>query len=558
MTMRRLRVALLWHFHQPDYRHGEIALLPWVRLHATKDYAELPAIHREYPSLRATYNLSPILGEQLEAYAAGRLSDEHSMVASLPEHQCAAQPEKMLQWGFVGHAPRLIEPFERYHALLEDAQSGKWKSWSERDWRDLQVWMRLAWLGATTRQMRSVARLLERSSSFTTDDRAVTIAIEQELLSSVLVRLRGLAATGLADISCSPYYHPILPLLCDSDVVAESDPDIERLEPGFSWPEDAREQLRRARSYIERLMGMLPSGIWPSEGSISNAALAVIAESGAMWTASDQVLLERSGARPSASALYQPYVWESLRGQRLAMFFRDHQLSDAIGFVYSSWDAPAAVRDFLERLDAIRTRILDEAGTEFLDRAVVTVILDGENCWEYYAGNGAPFLRALYEALTSDERFVTVLLSECAQRALQTVETPVLRSITAGSWIGGSFRIWIGDREDRSAWSLLSKVRMAFEERKHTLSDIQREDAYRHILAAEGSDWFWWFGPEHRAAFRGIFDELFRAHLRMAWTAMDAEVPPELSRQIMHNDRAVGPWGAMHPATVSTESRRGG
>ncbi len=556
--MQRLRVAFLWHLHQPDYRRGKVALLPWVRLHATKDYAELPAIHREFPSLRVTYNVSPILVEQLEEYAAGQLSDEHAVVASLPEHHCAAQPEHVIGWGFIGHAPRLIEPFDRYRALWGDAQSGKWKEWSEREWLDVQVWMRLAWFGTTTREIRSIAKLLERGSSFTADDRAVTIAVERELLASVLVRLRELAATGLADISCSPYYHPILPLLCDTDVVADADPDIERLKPRFAWPEDALEQLRRGRAFIEQQMGISPRGIWPSEGSISNAALTAIAASGAQWTASDHVLLERSIVPRSTSWLYQPFVWESPSGQRLAVFFRDHALSDAIGFVYSSWDAPSAVRDFLARLDSIRMRILDEQGAAFLDRAVATVILDGENCWEYYDGNGAPFLRALCEALTSDERFETVLLSECAQRALHATETPVLRSIAPGSWIGGSFRIWIGDGEDRWAWSLLSQVRSAFEERKHTLSSAQRDDAYRHILAAEGSDWFWWFGPEHRAAFRSVFDELFREHLRMAWNAMGMDAPPELTQPIMTSESAGNQWGAMHPATVPTEFRRGG
>ncbi|GBD05321.1 hypothetical protein HRbin20_00902 [bacterium HR20] len=556
--MQRLRVAFLWHFHQPDYRRGKIALLPWVRLHATKDYAELPAIHREFPSLRVTYNVSPILVEQLEEYAAGQLSDEHAVVASLPEHHCAAQPEHVIGWGFIGHAPRMIEPFDRYRALWEDAQSGKWKTWSEHQWLDLQVWMRLAWLGTTTREIRSIAKLLEKGSSFTADDRAVTIAIERELLSSLMVRLRGLAAAGLADISCSPYYHPILPLLCDTDIVATSDPDIERLEPRFAWPEDALEQLRRARAYIEQQVGISPRGIWPSEGSISDAALAAIARSGAEWTASDQALLERSIELPCTSWLYQPFVWESSSGQRLTVFFRDHALSDAIGFVYSSWDAHSAVRDFLERLDAIRTRILDEQGAAFLDRAVVTVILDGENCWEYYESNGAPFLRALYGALTSDERFETVLLGECARRALDSADTPVLRHIAPGSWIGGSFRIWIGDEEDRSAWSLLRQARHAFEEQKHSLTDFQRGDAYRHILAAEGSDWFWWFGPEHRAAFRSVFDELFREHLRMAWTAMGMDAPAELTQPIMSSESASSPWGAMHPATAPTRSRHGG
>jgi len=549
--MQRLRVAILWHFHQPDYRQGAQAILPWVRLHATKDYAELPTIHREYPSLRITYNLSPILIEQLEDYTSGRLRDEHLDVATVAIRDTFARADQAIRWGFIGHAPRLIEPFSRYRSLWNDARFNQWSRWSEQEWRDLQVWMRLAWFGQTTREQRSVARLITRGGNYTPDDRAVVDIIESELLASVIMRLRGLARAGLAEISCSPYYHPILPLLCDSDVVEESDPDLERIDPPYAWQEDAIEQLQRARSYIKHRLDILPQGIWPSEGSISDAALATICSTGVLWTASDRVLLERSGVCTSQSTCYQPFVWESRRGERLVVFFRDHTLSDAIGFVYSSWDAQAAARDFLDRLGTIYTQILHEEGPAFLERAVVTVILDGENCWEYYDNNGALFLRALYEALTTDERFETVLLSTCAERALSHPDTPIVKHIRAGSWINGSFRIWIGDDEDRTAWRLLRRTRAAFEQLQSTLSDAQREEAYRHILVAQGSDWFWWYGPEHRASFRSVFDELFRSHLRAAWAAMGVEAPGELTQSIMHGDNT-GQYSAMHPATAPT------
>ncbi len=558
MSASRLRVALLWHFHQPDYRIGNRAVLPWVRLHATKDYAELPAIHRDFPALRLTYNITPILLEQLQHYACGQLDDEHGIL-STSDHRALSSDQKrrLLQWAFVGHAGRMIEPFPRYRRLHKEAAGGNIQQWSEHDWLDLQVWMRLAWLGPTTRRVPTVARLIEQGEHFTLDDRQRLVSLEHGLLVTVVERLRQLSRQGCAELTTSPYYHPILPLLCTSDAVAESDPELERLDPPFSWRSDAIAQVERALDAMNQHMGVKPCGMWPSEGALSDDALAVLASSGIEWTASDRAVLLRTDGALRPTQAYQPFIWRR-DNCSIVVFFRDSELSDAIGFVYSQWRPSDAVADFLERLRRIRQSIIEQEGIEFLTRAVVPVVLDGENCWEYYEHNGEPFLRRLYEALSTSEEFETVTFGQLARAASVDSSVPVIEHLRAGSWIGGSLRIWSGHTEDRRAWMLLQRARACFERCRHTLEGDVCERAYRHLLTAEGSDWFWWFGDEHRAAFRSVFDVLFRYHLAEAYRAMGVAVPAELDEPIMSESSVQEGYGAMHPAIDPSEFQPGG
>lgn len=546
---QRLRVAILWHFHQPDYRQNGQAVLPWVRLHATKDYAELPAIHRDYPSLRLTYNVTPILLEQLDAYRKMALDDEHGALSRTSAALLTASDrERLVQWAFIGNAERMIEPYPRYRYLRDTASNVQ--RWTLQDILDTQVWMRLAWLGETTRQTPLIAQLIAQGENFSADDIARLYALEQGLIVSFFERLHYLEQRGIAELTTSPYYHPILPLLCTTTIVTESDPDLVILNPPFAWREDALEQVRRAQQAAQQYFGLSVRGMWLSEGGISDDALDVLTECGLTWTASDQYVLARSLGQHRPTWRYQPFLWE--RGsRRIVVFFRDTALSDAIGFEYSAWDAEQAASDFVARLHRLRHQILDQEGAEFLARACVPIILDGENCWEFYQRNGEPFLRALYHALTTDELIETVTFNQLARQALTDPTTPILQHIRAGSWIGGSFRIWIGHEEDRHAWSLLRDARAALATVEQSLSPDAREQAYRHLLTAEGSDWFWWYGDEHRAAFRALFDELFRFHIAKAYQAMGKIPPPTVATPLIQQEANVHTsFGSMHRGTI--------
>ena len=515
-----VKLALLWHMHQPYYEDlatGE-HILPWVRLHAIKDYWGMVALLREFPSLRVTFNLVPSLVVQVQAFAENRARDRHLALGLKPAAELTAEEARwMVANGFHAPYPQMIGPYPRYaelHACRMDR-----RAFDERDLRDLQVWHKLAWMDPDllVSDPRLIA-LVGKDRDYGEDDKARLRAIELEVLSRVVPEYRDAAARGQVELATSPFYHPILPLLCDSDVYRHAHPDAPRPRTRFAWPADARLQIDRAIAFHEAAFGRRPLGMWPSEGSVSDQAVQLIADAGLSWVATDEDILWRSlGESMRPELLYRPY---RIGATGPVALFRDHALSDRIGFEYKAWDAAAAAQDFLARVRDAGRRYADATGGEV---AIVPVILDGENAWEYYAGGGRPFLRALYGALENATDIQTVTMAEAASHAAQ-----VLPGIFPGSWINGDFYIWIGHRDDHRAWDQLSAARAAFDARAASVDAAARDRALEEILIAEGSDWFWWYGDDHSSDHDADFDDLFRRHLRNAYAALDAPAPDEL------------------------------
>jgi alpha-amylase/alpha-mannosidase (GH57 family) len=338
-----------------------------------------------------------------------------------------------------------------------------------------------------------------------------------ELLKRVVPEYRAAGERGQVELATSPFYHPILPLLCDSDVHLRAHPHAARPRR-FARPDDARLQIDRAMAFHEHTFGSRPLGLWPPEGAVSDESVRLIAEAGLQWIATDEDILSRSLAQPMrAELLYRPY---RVGDRGPAVLFRDHALSDRIGFHYRSWDAQAAADDFIDRVrDAGRRFAADTGGV-----ATVAVILDGENAWEYYPGGGRPFLRALYGALENAADIQTLTMAEAAAGA----PPGRLPSIFPGSWINGDFYIWAGHRDDHRAWNQVSAARAAFDARAASVDAAARDRALEEILIAEGSDWFWWYGDDHSSDHDADFDELFRRHLRNAYHALGVPAPEEL------------------------------
>jgi hypothetical protein len=241
------------------------------------------------------------------------------------------------------------------------------------------------------------------------------------------------------------------------------------------------------------------------------------------WAATDSGVLNRTlGRGVPVDGLYRPYRWQQ-QGKQLGVIFRDHYLSDLIGFVYSKMDAQAAAGDFLHRIRENSQGILN-SGRD----ALVPIILDGENAWEYFDQNGRPFLRELYKRITDDPQMDALTVSE----ALRRMEPQVVDHIFPGSWINANFDVWIGAEEDNQAWTQLLRARETFDS-THTVSEEQRKMAYEELLIAEGSDWCWWYGPEHDSANRVEFDQLYRSHLANVYRFLDLTPPEELSRPIL-------------------------
>ena len=517
-----VKLALLWHMHQPYYADPATGehILPWVRMHGIKDYLGMVALLEEFPRLRVTFNLVPSLVIQLQDFAADQARDRHLELGLKPAADLTADEARwVVANGF--HAPfgRMIAPYPRYAEL--HARREAHASFDAGQLRDLQVWHKLTWMDPDwLAKDPRLQGLVKKGSGFSEDDKQTLRAVELEILRRVLPAYREAAARGQVELSTSPFYHPILPLLCDSDAHQRAHPGSARPRLRFQRPEDARHQIARAVAFHESTFGQRPKGMWPSEGSVSDEAVALVAEAGLGWIATDEDILSRSldqMLRPEI--LYRPY---RVGPTGPIVLFRDHGLSDRIGFTYQSWNAIDAARDFVTRVRA--------AG----DGATVSVILDGENAWEHYDGGGRPFLRALYSELSAASDIQTVTMSTAAEGPAIT-----LPSIFPGSWIHGDFYIWIGHRDDHRAWTQLAEARRTFDERSGSVPDEARARAFESLLIAEGSDWFWWYGDDHSSDHDHEFDDLFRRHLRNAYVALGLEPPDELFRTNITTGRTV-------------------
>ncbi len=522
------RVAILWHMHQPYYEdlatHEHV--LPWVRLHALKDYYGMAALLREFPAVKVTFNLVPSLLVQLEAFAADRARDRFLELSLKPADQLdAADVAFVLENFFHAQRQRMIDIYPRYAELL--ARRDTAARFTHDDLRDLQVWHKLAWIDPLYLDGDDRVRgLVAKGRDFSEDDKQTLRAVEMELLNAVIPEYRDGAARGQIEIAASPFYHPILPLLCDTEVYRRTHPDVR--VPRFQHPEDAAEQLTRAAACHERLFGRRPAGLWPSEGSVSDAMVPLAAAAGFTWMATDEGILARTlgvaFSRDGAGQLEQPerlYTPYRIRAGSavISTVFRDHTLSDLIGFTYSGWPADRAADDMVARLV--------EAGRRYRERAngadaLIPIVLDGENAWEYFEGGGRPFLRALYARLANHPELRTVTMTEaCAAPG------PELPTVFPGSWIDSNFYIWIGHPDDRRAWSQLAAAREALE-RANGVDAAALAEAREEVLIAEGSDWFWWYGDDHSSAHDQTFDDLFRRHLRHAYRCLGQEAPGDL------------------------------
>lgn len=546
--MNRVNLAVLWHMHQPQYRDPENGryVLPWTRLHGLKDYWGMVKVLEEFPRFHATFNVVPSLGMQLEEYASGNFNEPWFTLAFKKTDDLTREDKtEILARAFQVNHERLMSRWSRFVELHEWSRPAGGAqalvAFTSRDWRDLQVLSQLAWMEQSWLEKDDVvSRLATKGRDFSEADKASLETKQLELLRLVLPAYREAAQRGQIEISTTPFYHPILPLICDSDIARVANPATSLPRRAYRCPEDAREQLRRARVYHERVFGRKPVGLWPSEGSVSDEVLSIAAQEGFQWFGTDEGVLGRTlnvgffrdanGIPANAERLYKPWRVQ-IDGKGITGLFRDHHLSDLVGFVYSRMDAKAAARDLHERL-----RYLGEH-VQSTQPLTISLFLDGENAWEYYPQNGREFLREFYRRIEGDQDFRALTATEAIADA-GTISTT--NRIFPASWINANFDVWIGHSEDIAAWELLWDARdtykRASETRAQGRTGAPTEDAlnqaYESLLAAEGSDWCWWFGPEHSTANDAEFDALFRKHLTGLYVGLGQLAPEELAKPI--------------------------
>lgn len=519
-------LAILWHFHQPMYSKPDDCTLPlpWVRLHCIKDYLDMLRHVQQYPDVHITFNFTPSLLMQIETYKNRLCTDKQFLLFKKPAaHLTPDEKRDILRDFFLAHWERMIKPNKRYLSLLlkrgknivEDELASIAQTFTEQELRDLQIWANLVWIDPLFRQ--DIKDLYTKGKNFTEEDKDRVIQVQNGIIDTLIDKYREAQSTGQIEISTSPLYHPIIPLLINSDLAKVSNPNLS-IPFVFAHPEDAQAQITKGIEVFERNFGHKPKGLWPSEGSVCQEMLPMLRHAGIQWVATDEEILGRSidlslhrdekGMPNRPELLYKPWKTNGVH-----VLFRDHILSDRIAFVYNQWDQKKAAQDFIEKIQHIQNNL------PAFDEFIIPVILDGENAWESFENDGTAFLESLYEGL-STHGIKTTTISEFLDGHPTDADLP---NLFPGSWIGANFNIWIGHPEDHKAWKIVKDLREMLVA-KHVDDPL----IWDRLYILEGSDWFWWFGEEHFSAVADVFDELFRMNAIWIYQKIGEEPPPEL------------------------------
>jgi alpha-amylase/alpha-mannosidase (GH57 family) len=541
-----LQVVFCWHMHQPYYKgpEGSDYLLPWVYLHGLKDYADMAAHLEHAPDAKAVVNFAPVLLEQIDDYSEqieawlknGQLIKDPLLAAlagpGLPVDD--ASRKALMSACLRANEHRLISRFKHFNELadlvkhiLENDRMVTYLN--DQCLVDLLVWYHLAWVGECQRVNDLRVRSLQaKGRDFNSEDRRRLLELIWEVLRGLPGRYAALAESGQVELSVTPYAHPIVPLMIDMDSAKDALPSIHMPElkayPGGE--SRARWHIRKGLEVFEKHFGFRPKGCWPSEGGVSEATLKMLEEEGFSWAATGQQVLSNSlMAGGGDSPLPENWVHSAYHVQEghLNMFFRDDGLSDLIGFTYGEWHADDAVGDLINHL----VNIADACEGD--PDAVVSIIMDGENAWEYYPYNGSYFLSAMYARLSEHPRLRLTTFAEVLQR--QNKLSPKLSKLVAGSWVYGTFTTWIGDRDKNRAWDMLGEAKKVYDNVLATknFSDDQLKEIEKQLAICEGSDWFWWFGDYNPESTVSDFEQLFRSQLSHLFVLLGEPVPDYLT-----------------------------
>jgi len=517
--------------HQPFYKDvvRNSYVMPWAYLHGAKDYFGMAALSMEFPNVHQTFNLVPSLLVQLDEYARGEANDPMFDLAFKPvEELTESDRATILEKCFPVPVRTMVQPFQRYFELYERrSDPTRHHEFTDADYRDIQVWWTLAWVDHDRRPR----EFIQKGRHFSEGDKAELRKLVLRIIADVTPAYRKAQEQGVAEISTTPFYHPILPILVNSRV------DDSHVPVDMRFPEDAKEQLVRARDFMRERFGRYPRGLWPSEGSVSDEVALLASSVGFKWMATDEGILAKSGVHVydhHRGQLFQPYERHGV-----TIFFRDRGLSDLIGFHYMHASPADGARDLIAHFKQIP------------DGSHVSIILDGENPWDYYPNSGRDFLRFLFDGISKESGLEAVPLSEAAERL-----TPKpLEWLAPGSWANANFNIWIGHPEDHQAWEWIARARSALMDRKDVVSADRWNQAYEELLVAEGSDWMWWFGNDFSSDSDAIFDSLFRQHIANIYYFVGLTPPEELRNPIKKSLEGRHLVMAPPPAAVTEDPR---
>jgi len=483
-----------------------------VRLHGVKDYLDMVQKLSSFPVIHQTFNIVPSLMEQVEGYSDRSLKDRYLDLSYKPAAELTQQDKEFILVNFFSiNVERVIATHPRYYELF--FKRSRRATFDTQDFLDLQVWFNLAWIDPSFRaKIPELKAIVAKGRFYSEEEKRVVLGKQTEILEAILPVYKKTLESGQLELSVTPYYHPILPLLYDTNVAKEANPKSALPKVRFHYPEDSKSQIDQAVNYFTDKFGARPLGMWPSEEGVSEHILPFIIESGIKWIVTDEAILFKSLKRKKrdSALLYQPHLLER-EGGSLNIIFRDRNLSDLIGFTYHKMSAKDAVDDFMKHLDNIEAAF---KGKDIL----VTIAMDGENAWEYYLNDGHDFLDLLYKRLSEAGNIKTTTVTEYLNKFPAELK---IKRLAAGSWINGEFGKWIGNPQKRRAWEYLAKARKELE-------GVDSELAWKQMYICEGSDWFWWYGEDPD----GSFDVLFRKHLTNFYNIIGKDPPEYLNNPI--------------------------
>ncbi len=535
---KKLSIAFYWHMHQPVYQLNVDSdyLMPWVRLHGVKDYLDMLLISEKYDKLKLNFNLGPALLDALINYGENDYHDIHSRltitnVADLTNDD----KEFILNNFFDAEYSSMVFPFESYNELYQKRFSNENVDitlFSDQEYSDIMALFNLVWIDPSYKKMfTDLNELIKKGKNYTFKDRLDIIEIHRKIIRMIIPKYKEFWEKGKIEITTNPYYHPILPAMIDIEKAQKGLATVDSTLFDLNLAKDAKFQTEIAIERIEELFDKRPKGIWPSEQCVSPEVLDIFKELGIDWTISDEGVLSSSidfdfvrdfkGYLEDPYFLMKTYKYKT-KSSDINLIFRDSVIPNLISFEYANHDPKSAAEDLYDRIKVIQNKIQISPDKNHL----LTIAMDGENCWENYIEDGAAFLENIYSLIEEDETLETVLISDYIKKEKYHKE---LKKIHSGSWINRNFQLWVGEPVKNMAWSYLKQVKKDFDSFvKANPKDKIIPYAHRELMIAEGSDWFWWYGEPNDSGQDHIFDYLFRERLKNVYRYLRQDIPKNL------------------------------
>ena len=531
---KKLSIAFYWHMHQPVYQltpQGDY-LMPWVRMHAVKDYLDMVLVVNKFKKLKLNFNLVPVLLDALIDYGEKGLHDIHSRI-TITENLTDDDKEFVINNFFDANYHSMILPNPEYNRLYQKYQASSGNDitiFTDQEYSDLIALFNLAWSDPIYKnKYPELKKLFKKGKNYTIKDRIKIIDIQRDIIRQIIPAYKECLKKGKIEITTSPYYHPILPILLDSNGIKKSATNDFPLD--LHMENDAIIQTQTALDRIEEIFGVRPKGIWPSEHCISPKVMDMLKELGVSWTISDEGILSKSinfeFARDFRGHMEDPYhLFKTYDYNGTNIIFRESLIPNLISFEYPNHTPQGAANDLYDRIKVAQSKLLSSPD----DNHLLTIAMDGENCWERYSADGSLFLNTLYGLIENDPTLETVLISDYLQHDTQKP----LNKISSGSWVNRNFKLWIDEPLKNLAWKYLKNVRDDFENFvKENSESPDTEKARRELFICEGSDWFWWYGEPNDSGRDNIFDYIFREHLKNVYFYLGLEAPEYLDTPLL-------------------------